>query len=84
MALKRHFKGQTAESLGVKQRTPSSARSFGKIRPGTVSGQNHRLDGQTVFGGKFVVALIVTRNGHHRASAVPSGQSLPPRPIFAS
>ena len=35
-----------------------------------VSSKNNRLDGQAVFGGKFVVALIVTRHGHHGACAV--------------
>ncbi|CPR55126.1 Uncharacterised protein [Salmonella enterica subsp. enterica serovar Bovismorbificans] len=84
--VKRRFKGQAVELAGVKQHAFFGQRLFGKIRLGTVGGQNHRLDGQTVFGGKFVVALIVTRNGHHRASAVLHQDKVcrPDRDLFAS
>ena len=61
---------QTIEFARVEQHAFFGQRLFGEIRFGTVGGQNDRLDLQTVFTGKLVVALIVTRNGHYRAGAV--------------
>ena len=43
---------------------------FGQVWFRTVRRQNNRLDGQAIFSGKFIVALVVTWNSHHGACAV--------------
>ena len=61
---------QAAKFAGVEQHAFLGQGLLGEIRLGTVSGENNWLDVQAVFAGKLVVALVVTRNGHHRAGAV--------------
>ena len=61
---------EAAELAGVKQDAFLGQRLLREIWLRTVGGEDHRLDVQPVFAGELVVALVVTRNGHHRAGAV--------------
>ncbi|MNM23327.1 hypothetical protein D3C81_337250 [compost metagenome] len=61
---------QTVKLAGVEQRAFLGHRFSLYIRLAAVEGQNDRFDWQAVFGGEFPVALIVSRNRHHRAGTV--------------
>ena len=61
---------ETAELAGVKQDAFLGQRLRGEIRLAAVSGEDNRLDVQTVLAGELIVTLVVTRNGHDRAGAV--------------
>ena len=77
---------KTVELARVEQHAFFRQRLLGEIRFRTVSRQDNRLDVQTIFRGKFVIALVVTRNGHDCASAVLHQYEVcrPNRNFFAS
>ena len=80
------FEVEAVKLTGVKQHAFFSQRLFRQIRLCAFSGQNYRLDGQAIFGRKFVIALIVTRNGHNCACTVFHQHEVcrPNRDLFAS
>ncbi|CCJ91566.1 conserved hypothetical protein [Cronobacter turicensis 564] len=61
---------QAVKFAGVKQHAFFSERLFAQIRRGAFCGQDNGLNLQAVFGGEFIVALVVARNGHDGAGAI--------------